>query len=114
MIQRQAERALEDSPEPAGVEEIRELVTDEANRLEAGSMLKYCFLIQQQRMAEIRAMEQKLGIILPQGNKAILLLTQIAAEIHKAEFAQAYLRMGGTRDVSTIAREWTPNERTGS
>jgi hypothetical protein len=53
------------------------------------TMLRYCFVIQNQRLNELLELEKRARMPLPQGNKIIKVLVGIAVEIGKLELSEA-------------------------
>lgn len=91
-LQAKVTAAVQDLPDPAGFDDLRKTVTEEAQKLDAATMLRYCFMIQQQRVMELRELEKKTKMPLPYGDRIVRTLMRIAAEIRKLELGEAVLR----------------------
>jgi hypothetical protein len=70
---------------PESVREVWKHVEQAGDDLTAEKILKYAFLIQQQRVDELRATEKKLGIIMPFGHREITTLIRIGEALSKCE-----------------------------
>jgi hypothetical protein len=60
--------------------------------LTAEKILKHAFLVQQQRVDELRATEKKLGIIMPSGHREITALIRIGEALSKCELGANMMR----------------------
>jgi hypothetical protein len=61
------------------------LVEKAAKELNAEIMLKYLFVIQERRVDKLLELEEKMGLLLPEGYKELAVLTKIATEVRKHE-----------------------------
>jgi hypothetical protein len=68
-----------------GQGEIFSMVQKRVLSMNAQTMLKYCFMIQQARVKKMRELEESLGMLFPEGYKNIQVLSDIASDIAKLE-----------------------------
>jgi hypothetical protein len=80
-----SEAVLKELEVPDPTRELKKMVTEEVERLDASTMLKYCFMIQKERLEEVRKIEKQTGLPMPYGNHHVKVLAGIAAEIRKVE-----------------------------
>jgi hypothetical protein len=66
-----------------------------ARDLDAETMLKYCFLIQQRRVQAMLEFEEKINLLIPQGHKEVAVLMEIAAEVRTYEVGEQTLSGNG-------------------
>ncbi len=66
-----------------------------ARDLDAETMLKYCFVIQQARLQAMLALEGKLNLLVPHGYKEVGVLVKIAAEIRQYEASEQRMKVNG-------------------
>ena len=94
-LQAKVSAAVKGKPDLDGFGDIQLYVTQEIHKLDAATMLRYAFVIQQERVRELRDFEKKTKMPMPFGNKTMEVLMEIAAEIRKVELGEAYLRSRG-------------------
>lgn len=70
---------------------IERMLTAEIQRLDAITMMKYCFAIQQDRVERLRTLENTAGIQFPFGNKHVQILKEITSEFWRVQAGQAVL-----------------------
>jgi hypothetical protein len=80
---------------------IWKVVTDAVKHLDSQTMLKYCFLVQQQRVETLLKMEDQVKMLLPDGWKNLAVLKDIAAEYRKHEIGEQYLKGKGVLPYSS-------------
>jgi hypothetical protein len=68
------------------------LVEKAVKELDSEKMLKYVFVIQQRRVGKILVLEEKTGLLFPDGHKNVAVLMNIAAEVLKHELGQLAMR----------------------
>jgi hypothetical protein len=68
------------------------LVEKAVKELDSEKMLKYVFVIQQRRVEKILGLEEKTGLLLPDGHKNVAILKSIAAEVRKLELGELALK----------------------
>lgn len=86
------------------------LVEKAAKQLNAETMLKYCFVIQQRRVEEMVAIEQKMGMLIPDGYKNVAVLKDIAAEVLKHKLGQLAMRGKNPPTSSSLSDAVFPQE----
>jgi hypothetical protein len=104
--QTRATAAILGEPEMAPGD-IQQALTEEIERLDAVTALKYCFSIQKERVKELRQFEKKTGVPVPFGNKSMHVLGRFAAELGRLELGQAILR---SRNAWAPVLDTTPRE----
>jgi hypothetical protein len=67
------------------------VVKKAARELDAETMLKYCFVIQMERVEAMLEPEEKMNLLMPQGYKEVAVLLDIAAEIRKYELGKEWM-----------------------
>jgi len=77
--------------------QIWKVVTDAVKHLDSQTMLKYCFLVQQQRVKMLLDLEDQVKMPLPEGWKNLAVLKDIAAEYRKHEIGEQYLKGKGVQ-----------------
>ena len=77
---------------PEGARSAWKQLRGAVKSLDSEMMLKACFLIQQERVMEIREFEKKAGIPLAVGNEAVKIWKEIAAEIRKHEVGEQWMK----------------------
>lgn len=102
--------AVKDLPDPAGFDDLRKIVTEETEKLDALAILKYCFVIQRERVKELRELERKAKMPLPHGNKTVQVLALIAAEIRKIEVGDECLKKIGSQSGAMSPGRLVPHE----
>ena len=75
-----------------GLGEIFSMVQKHVLSMNAQTMLKYCFMIQQARVKKMRELEEQLGMLFPEGYKNIQVLREIASDIAKLEVGDLWMR----------------------
>lgn len=78
--------------------EVKKAVRD----LDAETILKYCFLIQQARVHTLLELEEKMNLLMPHGYKEIDVLMKIAAEIRKYEAGEQRVKRNGKLPVEGV------------
>jgi len=73
-LQAKVAAAVKGQPDPDGFKDVELYVTQQVERLDSAKLLKYTFIIQQQRVIEIRQLEKATKIPMPFGNKAVEVL----------------------------------------
>ena len=109
-VESKLKAAVKGMPDPAGADHISKVLTEALEKVNAMTILKYAFALQQQRVIELMEIEKKAKVPFPHTNKAIELLKDIAAEIRKVELGEAYLRKGGMGWGSPFPGELVPKE----
>jgi hypothetical protein len=99
------ERELSETSE---FDDIIRMIKEGVSKLDVGTMLRYCFVAQQQRLTDQRALERRLGMLLPQTNRTVSVLVKIAAELRKLELGDAYLTNQGILRVKRFQPGITP------
>jgi hypothetical protein len=77
---------------PESVREVWKHVEQAGDDLTSERILKYAFLIQQERVDELRATEKKLGTLMPFGHREITALTRIGEALGKLQLGEALMR----------------------
>ena len=108
-LQAKVSAAVKNLPDPAGFDDLRKTVAEEVQRLDTMTMLRYCFVIQNQRLNELLELEKRAKLPLPQGNKIIKVLVQIAVEIGKLELGEARQRASFDFGASVNLRVPSPH-----
>lgn len=75
-----------------GLGEIFSMVQKQVLSMNAQTMLKYCFMIQQARVKKMRELEESLGMLFPEGYKNIQVLSDIASDMAKLEVGDLWMR----------------------
>jgi len=71
---------------------IWKVVSEAVKKLDAETMLKYCFMVQQGRVETMLAIENKMGLPLPDMYKNVAVLKDIATEIRKFEVGELWMK----------------------
>jgi len=86
-----------------GLGEIFGVVQKQVLSMNAQTMLKYCFMIQQARVKKMRELEESLGMLFPEGYKNIQVLSDIASDIAKLEVGDLWMRGKNSLHHGSIA-----------
>jgi hypothetical protein len=70
--------------------------------------LKYCFIIQVERVESMLKMEEKMNLLLPHGHKEIGVLIKIAAEVRKYEVGKLSMKGQKTTPVGNPCSNGAP------
>jgi hypothetical protein len=70
---------------PNSVRKVWKHVEDTMEAITAERILKFAFFLQEKRVHDVMALEEKLKLILPEGNKGVDILRRIGAELTKNE-----------------------------
>lgn len=102
--------AVKGLPDTDGFDDIQKYVTQQIQKLDAATMLRYCFMIQQQRVRELRELEKATKVLMPSGDKALRVLAEIAAQVWKVEAGEALLRAKNVwvKPLGEVPREVEP------
>jgi hypothetical protein len=79
------------APPPDRYQDVEAYLTGKIENRHSMATLQASFELQYQRVLTICKLEDELKVQLPQGNKAVQILTQIGAEIRKTEVAERML-----------------------
>ncbi|MGB2887273.1 MAG: hypothetical protein WBC04_06235 [Candidatus Acidiferrales bacterium] len=77
---------------PPAAEKIRHVVTDAVKKLDAATMLRYCFMVQQGRVETMLEIERKMKFLIPDGHKNLAVLKDIATDVMKLEIGEQWMR----------------------
>ena len=79
---------------------LQRVIEKVAVSLDAEIMLKYCFIIQQGRLAQMLEFEERAGVLMPKGYNEVAVLKNIAAEVRKLEVGNFRIRGRGHSQLS--------------
>jgi hypothetical protein len=84
------------------IEEIKRVVSRAMSELDAMMILKFAFLIQKERVDEMRELEKKIKMPMKGGYKEIEVMKSIGAEIAKIEMGNTLMRLKGAVPVPSF------------
>lgn len=92
-FERQKDAEIAEEPQlTEASKKIWKVVSEAVKKLDAETMLKYCFMVQQGRVEAMLAIENKMGLPLPDVYKNIAVLKDIATEIRKYEVGELWMK----------------------
>lgn len=72
-----------------------------SKELDAETMLKYCFIVQMRRVEKLLKLEEKTGLLLPQGYKELAVARNMAAVMRRYEVGGLYINCRVDKEIST-------------
>ncbi len=82
----------DDPPMSKAAKKVLKEVSDAVKKLDAETMLKYAYMVQQGRVEMLLKMENQMNLLMPDGWKNIAVLKDIAAEVRKCEVGEQWMR----------------------
>ena len=76
-VESKLKAAVKGMPDPAGADHISKVLTEALEKVNAMTILKYAFALQQQRVIDLMEIEKKAKVPFPHTNKAVELLKDI-------------------------------------
>ena len=103
-------------PQATLLSHLDQAITDEIERFDTVKILKYCFVIQKERVIQLCQLEKARGIQLAVGNKYADVLREIAVSLWKVQAGQATLRsknpwLPSNAEVSRATSDLVEQER---